>query len=263
MPNGRTLQIATYHHYRDQWAEAFNLNYEDSDGKTQNCHQTTFGMSERLLGAIVGMHGDDAGLILPPSVAPHQVILMPIAAHIDQKVSVTVDKLAEELRNNGIRVFVDHRDLRPGTKHYDWEIKGAPIRLELGPRDLVSNQCVLTLRTGGKVEVSLDSISETINSKLDNISKTLRERAGIHQKELIQQLPDLKETDTGWVIDGVIDEGMVYEFPFDGNDADAEIIEKITGLTLLGDCQPCYSEEVPCIITGKLTTRKQHIARMY
>jgi prolyl-tRNA synthetase len=263
MPNGRTLQIATYHHYRDQWAEAFNLNYEDSDGKTQNCHQTTFGMSERLLGAIVGMHGDDAGLIIPPSVAPHQVILMPIASHIDHNVSIKVNELAEELRSNGIRVFVDNRDLRPGAKHYDWEIKGAPIRLELGPRDLVSDQCVLSLRTGGKEEVALKSISETILSRLEIISNTLRERASIHQKELIQPLPVLEKTDSGWVIDGEIDEGIVYEFAFDGNDADAEIIEKITGLTLLGDCESSYLEEIPCIVTGKLTTRKQHIARMY
>ena len=263
MPNGRTLQIATYHHYRDQWAEAFDLNYEDSDGKTQNCHQTTFGMSERLLGAIVGMHGDDAGLILPPAVAPHQVILMPIASHIDRNVSVKVNELAEELRSNGIRAFVDDRDLRPGAKHYDWEIKGAPIRLELGPRDLVSDQCVLSLRTGGKEEVALKSISETILSRLEIISNTLRERASIHQKELIQPLPVLEKTDSGWVIDGEIDDGIVYEFAFDGNDADAEIIEKITGLTLLGDCESSYLEEIPCIVTGKLTTRKQHIARMY
>ena len=86
MPNGRTLQVATYHHYKDQWANAFDLTYEDSEGNTKPCHQTTFGMSERLLGAVVGMHGDDKGLILPPSIAPIQVVVMPIAAHVDKKV---------------------------------------------------------------------------------------------------------------------------------------------------------------------------------
>ena len=84
MPNGRTLQVATYHHYRDQWADAFDLSYEDPNGETKMCHQTTFGMSERLLGAVVGMHGDDKGLVMPPSIAPFQVILMPVASHVDE-----------------------------------------------------------------------------------------------------------------------------------------------------------------------------------
>ena len=86
MPNGRTLQIASYHHYRDQWAKAFDTTYEDPDGNQQHCHQTTFGMSERLLGAVVGVHGDDAGLIMPPSIAPIQAVVMPVASHLDEAV---------------------------------------------------------------------------------------------------------------------------------------------------------------------------------
>ena len=89
MPNGRTLQVATYHHYRDQWAEAFDLSYEDPNGETKMCHQTTFGMSERLLGAVVGMHGDDKGLVMPPSIAPFQVVVFPVASHRDETVSYT------------------------------------------------------------------------------------------------------------------------------------------------------------------------------
>ena len=112
-------------------------------------------MSERLLGAIVGMHGDDNGLILPPSIAPIQVILMPVAADADDNVIPKVEALATHLEQSGFRVRIDDRDLRPGTKHYDWEIKGVPIRLEIGPRDLASNQCTLSLRTGGKTEVRL------------------------------------------------------------------------------------------------------------
>ncbi|HIC15334.1 MAG TPA: proline--tRNA ligase, partial [Gemmatimonadetes bacterium] len=87
MPNGRTLQVASCHHYRDQWAEAFDISYEAEDGEHRHCHQTTYGMSERLLGAVVGVHGDDSGLILPPSMAPHQVVLIPVAAHTSPEVS--------------------------------------------------------------------------------------------------------------------------------------------------------------------------------
>ena len=96
MPNGRTLQVASVHHYRDQWARAFDLTYADENGEHQYCHQTTYGMSERLLGAIVGVHGDDNGLIFPPDIAPIQVVILPIAAHKDPAVHESVSIVAEK-----------------------------------------------------------------------------------------------------------------------------------------------------------------------
>lgn len=263
MPNGRTLQVATYHHYRDQWARAFELTYEDSNGDTQFCHQTTFGMSERILGAVVGMHGDDNGLIMPPSIAPIQVILMPIAAHADDNVMPRVEALATHLEQSGFRIHIDDRDLRPGAKHYDWEIKGVPIRLEIGPRDLASSQCTLSLRTGGKTEVPLEGISSSITQCLESVSEELRARSHAQASELIRTFPGLTQTAGGWELNGPLKDGIIYELAFDGNDADAEILEKITGLTLLGDCVPPYPESIPCAVTGKPTTRRQHLARMY
>lgn len=263
MPNGRTLQIATYHHYRDQWAQAFDLNYEDIDGNTQNCHQTTFGMSERLLGAVVGMHGDDSGLILPPSVSPYQVILMPVAAHINEQVLPKIREIASGLKSAGLRVHLDDRDKRPGGKHYDWEIKGVPIRLEFGPRDLAENKCVLSLRTGGKIEASLENLSETIFENLKMISGQLLERSSTHMSNLVKKFPGFESTKDGLKLSSPLEDGIVYELAFDGNDADAELLEKSTGLTLLGDSVEPYSEPEKCVVTGKLTTRKQHIARMY
>ena len=263
MPNGRTLQVATYHHYKDQWAKAFDLNYEDSTGKTRFCHQTTFGMSERLLGAVVGMHGDDAGLIFPPKVAPIQVVLMPVAAHVDENVLPKVHAVAKELKNSGLRVKVDERDIRPGAKHYDWEIKGVPIRLELGPRDLAADKCVLSLRTGGKEEHPLNGLQEVIVDCLGRIENELRARSTDHFSERIQPFPGISESESGWVLDGPIDDGIVYEMAFDGNDSDAEVLEKATGLAFLGDCSEPYIEARPCAVTGRMTTRRQHLARMY
>jgi len=263
MPNGRTLQVATYHHYQDQWARAFDLTYEDSNGDTQFCHQTTFGMSERLLGAVVGMHGDDNGLIMPPSIAPIQVILMPVAAHADENVKPKVEALASHLERSGFRVRIDDRDLRPGTKHYDWEIKGVPIRLELGPRDLASNQCTLSLRTGGKTEVPIEGISSSISQCLETVSEELRNRSHAQASELIRTFPGVTQSTAGWQLDGPLEDDIIYELAFDGNDADAEVLEKLTGLTLLGDCVPPYPESIPCAVTGKPTTRRQHLARMY
>ena len=262
MPNGRTLQVATYHHYRDQWAAAFDLSYEDQTGKNQLCHQTTFGMSERLLGAVVGMHGDDSGLIMPPSTAPFQVVVMPVAAHSDDNVILAVSDLAETLSNSGLRVKLDDRDVRLGVKHYDWEIKGVPIRVELGPRDLKAGRCIVHLRTGGKEEIPLAGLSTKVRDLLDSVSDELRRRSDSVFSALVSPFPE-GNTNTDSPLDAKITEGIVYEIAFDGNDSDAEKLEKKTGLTLLGECDIDFEEVRPCVVTGKLTTKRQHIARMY
>ncbi len=263
MPNGRTLQVATYHHYKDQWASAFDLNYEDADGTTKPCHQTTFGMSERLLGAVVGMHGDDNGLVMPPAVAPIQIVIMPIAQHVDPNVMIAVHELQQNLANSGFRVHLDDRDLRPGTKHFDWEIKGVPLRVEIGPRDLDSGTCVVSSRTGGKQDIELDAFCGVAQSMLDDIASLLRSKAHSNAEDLIHPFPGfISEGDTLNLMGPIVD-GRIYELAFDGSDSDAEVLEKSTGLTLLGDSDTPYPEPVPCVVTGNPTTRKQHIARMY
>ena len=124
MPDGRTLQVASVHHYRDQWARAFDVKYEDASGKQQFVHQTTYGMSERLLGAIVASHGDDRGLIMPPAVAPVQVVVIPILAKAgSEEVMSKAEEIVANLKSSGIRTKLDSRDIRPGQKYYDWEIK--------------------------------------------------------------------------------------------------------------------------------------------
>mgnify|MGYP001252951645 CR=1 FL=1 len=263
MPNGRTLQVATYHHYKDQWAKAFDLKYEDVNGESQYCHQTTFGMSERMLGAVVGVHGDDSGLIFPPKVAPIQVVLMPVAAHLSNEVIPRVQEMAAGLRNAGFRVKVDDRDMRPGAKHYDWEIKGVPLRLELGPRDIESGKFVLSLRTGGKEFHEASELIGVVSDALTRIEGELRARAAVHMTKFVQPFPGIEKTDSGWILQGDIEDGRVYELAFDGNDSDAEILEKATGLAFLGDCIDEFAEPQPCAVTGRMTTRRQHLARMY
>ena len=188
---------------------------------------------------------------------------MPVAAHINAEVLPKISEIADNLRSSGLRVHLDDRDKRPGGKHYDWEIKGVPIRLEFGPRDLAENKCVLSLRTGGKVEASLDNLFETINNHLAEISEQLLGRSSKHMSNLVKKFPGIESTKGGWKMISPIEDGIVYELAFDGNDADAEILEKTTGLALLGDSVEPYLEPRKCAITGKLTTRKQHLARMY
>ena len=254
MPNGRTLQVASCHHYRDQWAKAFDVKYEDIDAKQQFVHQTTYGMSERLLGAIVGMHGDDDGLIMPPSIAPFQVVICPmIRKNSDVDTVSKADEVAEILRNSGIRVKVDSRDIHAGQKYYDWEIKGVPLRLDIGPRDIESNTAFAAKRTGGKEPLSLDNIVTECKRVLDEISDELRRRSKLHTEDVVQPLTDLNS----------IDDGKIYELAFDGTDSHAEQIEKTTGLSFLGDATEPYDEELPCFMSGKPTRRRVLLAKTY
>ena len=254
MPNGRTLQVASCHHYKDQWAKAFDITYQNEDGGTEYCHQTTYGMSERLLGAVVGLHGDDNGLIFPPPVAPIQVVIMPVAQHKSPDVLQAVELAADSLRNAGYRIKIDDRDLRPGQKYWDWEIKGVPLRLEIGPRDVADGNAIAARRTGGKDPIPLDNLPQSVGDQLDIVHSELSDRTGAHANSCVNRLESLD--------DEIID-GQIYEVAFDGTDSDAELLEKSTGLTILGDAMNEYDQPQSCIVSGKMTNRRQHLARMY
>ena len=264
MPNGRTLQVASCHHYRDQWAKAFDLSYENLEAKQQFCHQTTYGMSERLLGAVVGMHGDENGLIMPPAVAPFQVVICPMIRKNSEVDTVSVaNEMATELRSTGLRVKVDDRDIHAGQKYYDWEIKGVPLRLDVGPRDIAQGTAFAARRTGGKEPIPMDDLSKACKTILDEIADELRKRSSAHMSDVVQPLPHFTEQDGTWVMDGEIEEGKIYEIPFDGTDAHAEAIERATSLTFLGDSTEEYDDERPCHMSGKMTRRRVILAKTY
>ena len=255
MPNGRTLQVASCHHYRDQWAKAFDLTYENLDAQQQHCHQTTYGMSERLLGAIVGMHGDDNGLIMPPAIAPYQVVICPMIRKNSEVDTVTKAKeVATILKAAGLRVKVDSRDIHAGQKYFDWEIKGVPLRLEIGPRDVENGTAFAARRTGGKQPIKIEDIVAEVSNELKAIESELESRTSSIMDEMVAPLESL---------DTEIEDGMIYEIAFDGSDADAEVLEKTTGLTILGECMTPFEDEKTCIVTGKMTTKRNHLARMY
>lgn len=211
-------------------------------------------MSERLLGAVVGAHGDDNGLIFPPDIAPIQVVIMPVASHKDPSVNETVNEVAETLRGAGFRIKVDERDIRPGQKYWDWEIKGVPLRLEIGPRDVKEGNAFAARRTGGKSPIPLANISNAVSEQLDIVSSDLATLTSDYVQGTVMQLNDLSED---------IIEGHIYEVAFDGSDADAETLEKATGLTILGNSMTPYDSDMNCIVSGKTTRNRQYIARMY
>ena len=263
MPNGRTLQVASVHHYRDQWAKAFDITYENINGSQSYVHQTTYGMSERLLGAIVGMHGDDNGLILPPAVSPFQIVLIPIISKNNSEIILKeLNLISEKLKKLGYRTHIDNRNIRPGQKYYDWELKGVPIRLDFGQRDFDSNKIMCTSRIGGKEQINLDNLEEEISTKLNQIQEEMVEMGANKLNSSIKKLPQLINED-GWKLSEKIENDKVYWTAFEGTDSDAEIIERLTGLTFLGESLDNLDSEMECCITGKNTNCKVFLAKTY
>ena len=152
-----------------------------------------------------------------------------------------------------MRVKVDSRDIHAGQKYFDWEIKGVPLRLDIGPRDIENDTAFAARRTGGKEPLPLANIAEECKRVLSEISDELRNRAADHTQDVVIQLTDLDE----------IEDGKIYEMAFDGTDAHAEIIERKTGLSFLGDSTDPYAEELPCFMSGKMTKRRVILAKTY
>ncbi len=178
MPDGRTLQIGTVHHLGDHFSRTFGIKYEDEKGEQQYAFQTCYGISERSVAAVIGVHGDDRGLVLPPEVAPVQVVIVPIiVGKRKDEVAGAARSLKEELVSAGFRVELDEREVRPGAKFYHWEMRGVPLRVELGPRDLDRKVVTLVTRLGKKSETPRDSVAFSVGGVLSDITRALSERA--------------------------------------------------------------------------------------
>jgi len=180
MRDGRALQSGTSHYMGENFARAFGIQYSADSGEQRFCHTTSWGMSARMVGGVIMTHGDDKGLVLPPRLAPYQVVIVPIGRG-DQasQVLAPASELAERLRRAGIRTHVDTREqLSPGFKFNDWEMRGVPIRLELGPRDLAAGSALMSPRLGdGKTPVSLDSAPARLEFELTSFQSMLLRRA--------------------------------------------------------------------------------------
>ncbi|MDR0947161.1 MAG: proline--tRNA ligase [Ruminococcus sp.] len=162
MHDGKALQAGTSHYFGDGFAKAFGIQYTSKDNKLEYPHQTSWGMTTRLIGAIIMTHGDDNGLILPPAVAPTQIVVIPVQQH-KEGVLEKCETLAQTLREKGYRVKLDDSDNSPGWKFAEYEMKGVPLRIEMGPRDIAENKCVCVSRaTGEKIFISLDEIADKI-----------------------------------------------------------------------------------------------------
>jgi prolyl-tRNA synthetase len=185
MRDGRALQAGTSHYLGTNFATAFDITYAAADGTQTLCHTTSWGMSTRMIGGVIMTHGDDKGLVLPPRLAPYQVVIVPIGRgeSLDAVVAAGKD-IATALRARGVRVHVDTRDASPGFKFNDWELKGAPLRLELGPRDLEAGTAVLARRIDGeKTALPLDGLAEAVPALLEELQAATHDRALAFREE--------------------------------------------------------------------------------
>ncbi len=192
MHDGKALQSGTSHYFGDGFARAFDVTFQDKENKTQYPHQTSWGMSTRIIGGIIMTHGDDNGLVLPPAIAPIQVIIVPVAQH---KPGV-LEKAAEieaELKKN-FRVKTDSSDQSPGWKFAQYEMKGVPLRLEIGPKDIEKNQCVIVRRDNReKTFVPLDELSQRLPELLEAVRKGMYDKAYERRAQMTYTAQDMDE----------------------------------------------------------------------
>ncbi|NMM65324.1 proline--tRNA ligase [Clostridium sp. P21] len=257
MHDGKALQTATSHNFGTNFAEAFNIQYTDRDGKLQYVHQTSWGITTRLIGAIIMVHGDDSGLKLPPRIAPIQVIIVPIAQHKEG----VLEKAAElkERVSKVARVKIDSSDKMPGWKFAEYEMKGVPVRLEVGPKDIEKNQVVLVRRdTREKIIVPMDELETKIPSLLDDIHNSMFEAAKKVRDEKtstavnMDEFKDIVENKTGFV-----------KAMWCGDRACEDKIKEETGAT--SRCIPFKQEKVSdtCVCCGKKADKVVYWGRAY
>jgi len=257
MHDGKALQSGTSHNFGDGFAKAFGIQYSDKDNKLQYVFQTSWGVTTRLIGAIIMVHGDNSGLVLPPRIAPKQVMIVPIAMHkegVKEKATEICDMLKKTLRAD-----IDLSDKTPGWKFAEYEMKGIPVRLEIGPKDIENNCCVLVRRdTGEKISASLDGIEETVAKLLEDIQNNLYNKALEHRDEHTYTATDydsfkeIVETKPGFV-----------KSMWCGDEACENKIKEDTGAT--ARCMPFEQEELSetCVCCGKKAKKMVYWGRAY
>jgi prolyl-tRNA synthetase len=189
MGDGRALQAGTSHNLGQNFARAFDITFQARDKSVQHVWGTSWGVTTRLVGGVIMVHGDDSGLVLPPRIAPYQVVIVPIGReNWRETVLPPAREVQRELAAAGIRVTLDERDERPGWKFAEWELRGVPLRLEIGPKDIEKSEVLLARRdTRAKVAVAMKGLAARVTELLDDIQQTLLERARRFRDEHTQR----------------------------------------------------------------------------
>ncbi len=245
MHDGKSLQSGTSHYFGDGFAKAFDITYTNKENKLQHVHQKYWGVTTRLIGALIMVHSDNSGLVLPPKIAPNQVVIIPIRTKTEGVIEKALE-VKQQLAKD-FRVIADVTDKSPGWKFSEYEMKGIPLRIELGPNDIEQNQCVISRRdTGEKITASLDNLNETVANLLETMQNEMFERARKHREistfkaTTFEELKEVADTKPGFI-----------KAMWCGDLACEEQIKEEAGLS--SRCMPFEQEELStkCVCCGK------------
>ena len=256
MQDGKALQMGTSHNLSDHFAKAYDIKYLSKDGKLEHCFTTSWGTSTRMIGGLIMVHGDDRGLVLPPRVAPIQLVILPIAMH-KAGVIEKADEIYAQLKRAGIRVKVDDSDQTAGWKFNQWEMKGVPVRLEVGPKDIENKQVVLVRRdTHDKYIVPMETLTDTVKKLLDDIHESLYNRALAFREAKTVDATTFEELKNG------VNGGFVRAMWCGDRECEDAIKEK-TGATTR--CMPFEQKHLSdvCVHCGKPAKAMTYFAKSY
>ena len=261
MQDGKALQAGTSHFLGDNFAKAFDVKFANQNGNLEYVWATSWGVSTRLMGALIMTHGDDKGLVLPPNLAPIQVVIVPIFKGKDQleEISIVAKKIKDELESKNVRVQFDNREnLKPGFKFAEHEMKGIPIRIAIGPKDIEKDQLELARRdTEEKIFIKQSFVLSEVEKILKEIHVNLFERAKKFLEENITEVDNYEDFKNTINQKG----GFVYAY-WDGTNETEEKIKKETKATIR--CIPySSSSKGKCVLTGKESSQKVYFAKSY
>ena len=257
MPDGKALQSGTTHYFGNGFARAFGIEFQGRDGKLANPYQTSWGVSTRLIGATIMVHGDDNGLVLPPMVAPIQIIVIPVAAN-KPGVMTAAKEIAKKVQEAGYRCKIDESDKSTGWKFSEWEMKGVPLRIEVGPRDLEKGQITFAKRnTGEKIPCPIDNMIEEIEKLLKTIQKEMYEKACRYLHDHITEVRSMEE------LNAALDKGGYSKMMWCGNRECEDKVKNLTNAT--ARCLPFNQMPIGdvCPVCGKKAEKVVLFAKAY
>ena len=258
MQDGKALQMGTSHNLSDHFAKAYDINYLSKEGRLEPCYTTSWGVSTRMIGGLIMVHGDDRGLVMPPRVAPIQVVILPIAMH-KPGVLEKANELLQSLKAAGLRVQLDDRDQSAGWKFNEWEMKGVPVRVEVGPRDIENGQVMAVRRdTLEKLALPMEGLSDALKTLLDSVHD------GMYQKALAFREAKTVQAETFDELAAGVQNGFVLA-NWCGCGACEDEIKAKTGATTR--CMPFDGAEVEegavCVHCGKPAVTRMYFAKSY
>jgi prolyl-tRNA synthetase len=256
MPDGKSLQVGTVHMLGTKFAKTFEITFENDKGERELVNQTCYGISERCIAAVIGIHGDNKGLVLPPNTSPTQVVIIPIVFKKEEEaIKSACGNVKAILEAAGITTATDYTDERPGAKYYRWEMKGVPFRIEIGPRDIKNNSVMLVRRDGKKESISMDGLPTTVMGKIMDYQAELLAKARESMMARVKEVSNLDEArqqvENGWA-----------QIAWCGDKACGLEMENVVNCKLLGEPQG-VKKEGKCPICGKPTDRVIMMARSY